>query len=360
MGKAWDLLVARDDLSNTDLVQRSTPDISEAQLLLKIDRVGMTANNVTYAQTGDAMQYWNFFPAAEGWGRVPLWGFADVVASRVPGIELGARVYGYLPTSSHLVVQPGRVAPGGFADESEHRASLPRVYNRYALTAGDPSYAAEQEDLQILYRPLFFTSFMLDDFLGDNDFFGAQKVLVSSASSKTAYGTAFCLSLRERRPELIGLTSAKNVGFTESLDCYDRVVSYDDVESIAADVSTTYVDVAGNQELRSRIRRHLRAKLVYDAVVGAAHMQGLSEPPNEMAGPQPEFFFAPTQIQKRRTDWGRGEVEKRYAQTWSRFAPKVAGWVDVEESSGPEGLRTAWLEVLSGRVDPRTGHVIAL
>ena len=57
----------------------------------------MTANNVTYALMGDAMHYWDFFPAEPGLGLVPLWGFADVVASSTDGVEVGTRVYGYLP-----------------------------------------------------------------------------------------------------------------------------------------------------------------------------------------------------------------------------------------------------------------------
>jgi hypothetical protein len=278
----------------------------------------------------------------------------------VDGVEAGARIYGYLPTSSHLVVRPERVADGGFTDISEHRVDLPRVYNRYAFTAGDPSYAGEQEDLQILYRPLFFTSFMLDDFLGDNDFFGAAQMVISSASSKTAYGTAFCTNLREQRPKLIGLTSTGNVSFTESLGCYDQVVSYDDLQTISEDGETLYVDVAGNQKLRGRIHEHLGDQLVYDAIVGDAHMEGLTGPAAVLSGPKPQFFFAPTQIQKRRGEWGPGELGRRYAAAWNEFTPKVTDWVDVSRSAGPEGLRAAWLEVLAGGVDPRTGLVIAL
>lgn len=360
MADAWELLVARDELPKTELVERPLPRLSHREVLLKVDRVGMTANNVTYALAGDSLRYWSFFPAEPGWGRVPLWGFADVVASEVPDIEAGARIYGYLPTSSHLVVRPDRVGSGGFTDASEHRADLPAVYNRYALTARDPSYSPEHEDLQILYRPLFFTSFMLDDFLGDNDFFGAERIVMSSASSKTAYGTAFCIGLRDRHPHLVALTSAGNVDFTQSLGCYDEVVSYDDLESIAAAAKTVYVDVAGNQKLRVRIHAHFGEALVYDAVVGAAHMDGIAGPTAAVKGPTPEFFFAPTQIQKRRGEWGPGEVEKRYAEVWREFIPTVTNWVEIKQSAGPEALRAAWLEVLSGATDPGTGLVVAL
>lgn len=360
MGGAWDLLVARDDLSKTELVGSSLPELSDGEVLLKVDRVGMTANNVTYALTGDDLDYWSFFPAAEGWGRVPLWGFADIVESTVPAFEAGARVYGYLPTSSHLVVRPDPAGRSAFADVSEHRANLSTVYNRYALTANDPSYSADQEDLQILFRPLFFTSFVLDDFLADNGFFGAERIVMSSASSKTAYGTAFCLTLRDPRPKLIGLTSAGNVDFTTSLGLYDEVVSYDDLTSIPAASKTCYVDVAGNQKLRGRVHEHFADDLVYDSQVGAAHMEGLTGPTPDVAGPRPEFFFAPTQIDKRRAEWGPDQVGKRHAGAWREFAPKLRDWVKVVEGEGPEGLRAAWLKALSGDVDPKTGLVIAL
>ena len=173
--KAWTLAVARDDLSNTSLIEEDVPEVGTGEALLRVDRVGMTANNVTYALMGDAMHYWDFFPAEPGLGRVPLWGFADVVESSTDGVEVGARVYGYLPPSSHLLVQPGRVDERGSATDA-HRQALPSPYNVYALTTADPAYEAHRENLQVLYRPLFYTSFMLADQLEDNGYFGADVV----------------------------------------------------------------------------------------------------------------------------------------------------------------------------------------
>ena len=77
---------------------------------------------------GDAMSYWKFFPAPEGWGRVPMWGFADVADSGDTDLEEGARIYGYLPPSTHLVVEPEGVDERGFVDASPHRAELPSAY----------------------------------------------------------------------------------------------------------------------------------------------------------------------------------------------------------------------------------------
>jgi len=355
---SWDLLVDRTDLSRTEIVEVPTPEPADGQVLLKVDRVGMTANNVTYAVFGDAMHYWDFFPAESPWGRVPLWGFATVEKSRVAGVEEGTRLYGYLPTSSHLVVSPEKVDSRGFRDASAHRQHLPSPYNGLTTTTEDPAYEALREDLQVLYRPLFMTSFMLADFLLDNAMFGGETAVMSSASSKTSYGTAFLLQGTTRT---VGLTSQGNVAFTESLGCYDQVLTYDDVTQLA-DGLTVFVDVAGNAAVRKAVHEHLADALVHSAVVGAAHHS--AEPDlggtAGLPGARPTFFFAPDQMRKRSADWGPHGVEREHAKAWGRFATVVEQWVDVVLGVGPEALQADWLETLAGKTPPRTGHVVQL
>ena len=348
----WALEVARDDLASTSLLEVELPQPGVGEAVLRVDRVGLSANNVTYAVLGASFRYWEFFPASEGAGRVPLWGFAEVAASQVEGVEVGSRVYGFLPTASHLLVRPGRVDARGFRDATEHRAALPSPYNAYALTTGDPAYEPEREDLQVLFRPLFLTSFLLADVLAEQD---ASVLALSSASSKTAYGTAFLL--RGGGAEVVGLTSRANVAFTESLGCYDRVLSYDDVAQLAA-VPTAYVDLAGSTPLRTALHEHLRSDLVLDLVVGVTHQDGSRA--GALAGARPTAFFAPDRMTTRTADWGRDGLDQRFGDAWRRFAPAAEQWVDVVVSSGPEALRDVWLEVLGGRSDPRTGHVLQL
>lgn len=358
MATAWDLLVARDDLAHTVVRELPVPEVGPEEVLLRVERVGVTANNVTYARMGEAMRYWDFFPADAGWGRVPLWGFAEVEASDSDEIAVGTRLYGYLPTSSHLVIRP-KSSSGGIFDSSEHRAELPRAYNVYVDTHSDAGYRAEYEDLQILYRPLFITSFMLDDYLADADFFGAETLVVSSASSKTSYGSAFCIGLREPRPRLVGLTSPRNVAFTENLGCYDEVLAYDNFTRLDGEDATMYIDVSGNPGLRAAIHGYFK-NLVHDAAVGIADDKATFGEAEKLPGPAPRFFFAPDQIRKRRADWGPGGIEERYGAVWERFAPTVSNCVDVRVGKGPDDLVAAWLEVLGGRGDPRVGHVISV
>src|SRR4051812_18843189 len=100
------------------------------------------------------MGYWNFFPTGQAdWGHMPVWGFADVLASRTPSIETGERFFGYFPIASHLRVQPIRITPRGFTDGATHRQSLPGVYNQYPRCSSDPAYSRKLEDFQALYRP---------------------------------------------------------------------------------------------------------------------------------------------------------------------------------------------------------------
>jgi hypothetical protein len=358
MTSFWALAVARDELSRTALFEGSVREIGDGEVLLRVDRVGLTANNVTYAVLGESFRYWDFFPAEPGWGRgwglVPLWGFADIVASAVDGVPVGGRVYGYLPPASHLVVRPGRADARGFRDASPHRAPLPSPYNAYALTTGDAAYQADREDLLILYRPLFFTSFMLADQLEDNGWFGAEALVLSSASSKTAYGTAFLL--QGKTPQLVGLTSAGNVAFTESLGCYHRVLPYEAVDRLSPAVATAYLDFAGRADVLARIRSHLGGRLVHEAVVGVTHQDQSGA--QALGSPRRGVFFAPDQMRKRSADWGREGLDSRFAVAWRSFAGAAEGWVDVVRHRGPDALREVWLEVLAGHSAPRTGHVV--
>jgi len=248
------------------------------------------------------------------------------------------------------VVRPDRVDASGFRDASEHRADLPSPYNAYRATAGDPAYRPDQEDLLILFRPLFFTSFMLADQVLDEDCYGAASLVMSSASSKTAYAAAF--ELHGRGPRVVGLTSPGNLEFTRSLGCYDDVLSYDEVGALDA-VPTAYLDLSGAPATRAALRRHLGDLLVRDVAVGLTNQI----PNADAAG---EVFFAPSRMRKRRLDWGREELDGRFAEAWRRFAGVVGAWLDVRVGTGPDDLRRAWLEVLEGRTPPRAGQIVQL
>jgi uncharacterized protein DUF2855 len=356
-GGVTDFLVKRDDLRQCRVEAARAPEIVPGQALLRVDAFGLTANNVTYAVMGEAMSYWDFFPAADGWGRVPTWGFAEVERTEADGVKAGTRLFGYLPPSSHLVVTPAGAGPSGFVDASPHRAELPSAYHRYLAAAADRFYRPDTEAIQMLLRPLFFTSFLIDDQLADDGLIGKGPVLLASASSKTAIAAAFMLSRREG-VELIGLTSPRNAEFVSELGIYGRTVTYDAIDSLERGPAT-FVDFAGDAAVRQAVHGHFGDELEHSMAVGVTHWEDFGRG-GELPGPNPVFFFAPTRVTKRAEDWGRAGLEQRVADAWHPFCEWTAGWLDVLPGRGFDALQRAYLDVLEGRVAANTAHVISL
>ena len=358
--KSTDFVVARHDLQECKFIETRSSEanaLPEEALLVKVDRFAFTANNITYAQLGDQLKYWQLFPAPDRFGKIPVWGFGEVITSRHPAIEIGERLFGYFPMATHLVIEAAGVTKRGLRDAAAHRQDVAPVYNAYARVSGDPAFAGRSGDYQALLRPLFMLSFLVDDFLTENDDFGARTVLLSSASSKTAFGLAHLLHTRGRK--VIGLTSAGNTSFVSSLGCYDDDVTYDRVTSLPKDLPVAFVDMAGSSALRSGLHRHFGDQMKCSVRVGLTHRA--TEPDEgELPGAKPRGFFAPDQIRKRANEWGPGGTEQRFGAAWSGFTPRLERCLTVVESRGPEAVRQVYLDTLKGRIPPEQGHMLSL
>jgi Protein of unknown function (DUF2855) len=356
-------LVRKDALHTSQMVTADHAPLKDGDIRLRIERFAFTSNNITYAAFGEAMQYWQFFPAAqEGWGVIPVWGFASVVQSSHPGVAVGERIYGYWPMASHAVLSPAKLTEGSFFDGAAHRQALHAVYNKYNRVNKDPFYlGGANEGLQCLLAPLFTTSYLIDDFFAENGFFGAKVALLSSASSKTAYACAQRMHLRGG-VQVVGLTSERNRAFCESLGCYDRVLSYEQLEQIPTDTACVYVDFAGNADLRRTI--HIRfSQLAYSCSIGGTHVEQLGNT-KDLPGPKATLFFAPAQIVKRRAELGADVFGKNIITAWQQFCQTVTHssppWLQVQEHVGVPAVQTAYAQVLAGQGDARVGHVFTL
>jgi hypothetical protein len=353
-----DFLINRNDLHDCRFAEAEPPEPGDGEAVLAVERFGLTANNVTYAVMGDAMNYWDFFPAENGWGRMPVWGFASVSASEHPDLAQGTRVYGYLPPSTHLHVMPDRIDEHGFIDAAPHRRPLPSAYQGYRRIDADPVYYAGKEDEQILFWPLFYTSFLVDDEIDDENFFGAETIALSSASSKTALIAAYLLAQREGI-QLVGLTSDRNSGFVEKTKIYDEVLTYDKIDSLPTE-SIAYADFSGDAAVRAAIHEHCGEGLAHDMAIGITHWDEMAGGASKLPGPAPKFFFAPDRIRKRGEDWGTPELEKRVAAAWHPFAEWAGEWLEVRHGEGADDIKGTYLEVLDGEIGPEVGPVLSL
>jgi len=362
-----DLEVDRGELATMRQWDGPVVDLGAGDARVRIDAFGLSSNNISYAVFGDLLRYWEFFPGApaeagteEQWGRIPVWGFGDVVESRSPAVAVGERLYGYFPMSTELVLTPGRSDDRGISDVAPHRAEMAGAYSRYVRCASDPRYRADREAHQMLLFPLFYTSFVVDDFFVDRHDIGAEQVVVSSASSKTAIGVAF--QGHERGMRMVGLTSASNLDFVASLGVYDAVLTYDDVASLDV-VPSVFADIAGNRDVRSAVHHRLDGVLAHSMTVGGTHWDHATSAEADaeaLPNPTPEFFFAPTQIAKRTKEWGRAEVEARVGGAWDRYVTWVDSWVDFRRARGAAATSAVYRELLAGSPDPRVGHLCTL
>ncbi len=360
--KSTDFIVARHDLQQCRIIETQLPDaaaLPDDALLIKIDRFAFTANNITYAVLGDQLKYWQLFPAPDNFGNIPVWGFGEVIASRHPGIAVGERLFGYFPMATHLVIEAADVSKRGLRDAAAHRQGVAPVYNAYARVSGDPAFAGRQGDYQALLRPLFMLSFLVDDYLSKNAFYGARSVLLSSASSKTAFGLAHLLHTLRKDIRVIGLTSAGNTAFVKSLGCYDEVVTYARVPSLPPDTPVAFVDMAGNSELREKLHRHFGDQMKYSGRIGLTHRSSSPDEP-ALPGAKPTWFFAPDQIRKRTREWGPGGIDTRFGAAWSGFVPMLDQWLTLTEGRGPAAVKLVYLDTLNGRVPPDQGHILSL
>lgn len=361
---ATTLIVKRGNLHDNRFVTQDLT-LKPGGAILRVDKFALTANNITYAAFGEAMKYWNFFPApVDGFGVIPVWGFGTVIESDAPGLAVGDRFYGYYPFGSHLAVEPARIGANGFVDGAAHRQPMAAVYNQYVRTTTDPLYNKETEGEQLLLRPLFSTAFLIDDFLADSNFFDAKAVLLSSASSKTAFASAYLLKKRGGA-EVIGLTSKVNEGFVRYLECYDRVVTYDKLDTLPAALAAAYVDMAGNSQLRAAIHHQFGDNLKYDCAVGATNWDAdRSGTPANLPGPPTQMFFAPTQSAKRIAEWGAPVFGEKLAAAWHDFLGEVrnplAPWIRVVHGKGTAEATSFYSDALGGATPPRDGILLTI
>jgi hypothetical protein len=354
------LLVNRKDFAQSRLEDFTPPALADGEVLVKTGAFGLTANNITYALSGDMIGYWKFYPVEDGdWGIVPVWGFAEVVESRCADLPVGSGFWGFLPMASHAVMRPAAIRAGSFTDGAAHRQPLPELYNRYQRTDTDPPELTAAADARSVLFPLLFTGYVLADYLEDNAFFGAEQVIIASASSKTAMGTAhYVRELATRPVTLRGVTSGGNIGFVEGTGLYDRVIGYDAIADLSPDTPTVLVDMSGNGEVIAALHHHFGEAMRASIGVGATHWDA---PRNRapLPGVAPSFFFAPAQVLKREADWGPGEIIRRIADANLMALPKLQSLIAIDHHHGGDAVQNRYAAMAAGEVPPASALILS-
>ncbi len=352
--------VCKDNFAETRIVETTARPLANGAVRLQLNLFAMTSNNITYAAMGAGeLGYWDFFPAKEGWGCPPCWGFATVEASNAAHVAIGARVYGYFPIATHLDVTPSRVTGSGFFDGAEHRKPKSPVYNQYPLTSADPAYDGDREAEQSLFRPLYGTGWWAADFIHRGPPVPGT-VIFTSASAKTALATAHQLKSISRA-KLIGLTSARNLDFVHGTGLFDQSATYENAADIILEGTVVYVDFLGREEVTAALHRALGPVLRRSVMIGAtdwaAKLGGIQVPKARLEGPQPEFFFVPGYAAERIKD--EPTLRAKMLTDLRAFYSASNRFVKPVRLSGPEQIKASWHRLLEGRVPPNDGLVLS-
>ena len=349
--------VNRNDLTDFIVNEDALPPLGEGEVRLRIESFSVTANNVTYAVAGDSFGYWNFFPAQEGYGIVPMWGHAVVEQSNHAEISEGERVYGYLPMGDHLDVLPEKVSAGGFSDAAAHRLPMSPIYNQYSRLNADPEHDPAKENERMIFAPLFKTGYLIEYMMRGENWFGAESLVMTSASSKTSMGLASCAKQSSPQVKRIGLTSAGNVAFVEGTGLYDEVLPYDELSKLAQTPSVS-VDFAGNAGLLKDIHAALGDNLKYSCLVGATHVDARSGGLDGITGPKPVMFFAPDHAVAAIKENGPKAFGEAVAKSWIGFLSAVDDTLTVDERGGVLAAAEAFQSIFKNEADPSIGIVV--
>ena len=357
--------IRRDDYAQARLIESSQEeaDLAPDEIRVKIDSFGFSANNITYAVAGDQLGYWQFFPPvgddAEGWGVLPVWGFGDVTSSNVEGIPVGDRLFGYFPPATTLTLKPTEVADGHFVDGAAHRQQLPSGYNLYRRVNAEPGYSRDNDRERMLLFPLHVTSFCLWDAIKDKGWYGAERIVVLSASSKTSIGLALALHDDPDAPPVVGVTSDRNMDFVEALGLYDVICGYSNIADLDPAVPTTIVDMSGNAEVLGQLHKHLDDNMKQTIKVGLTHWESARTDQNIIAD-RSEFFFAPDHIKNRIKEWGSAEFERRSVGFLMKAAAQSKNWLQLQQVDGLDELAALHPDVCAGKLAPEQGLIVKL
>ena len=362
---AWTIDIDRDTISKAALARADHAPLRAGEVRVRIDCYAMTANNITYAVFGkpaglfgNDQGYWDFFAERDAPARLPVWGFATVIESAAEGIAPGDRFYGYYPMASHAVLSAGKIGAGGFTDITPRRTTLPPIYNQYQRIEALPDYRADHHDYWPIFRPLFLTGWLIADQFEDEGDYGAEQILIASASSKTAIGLGFSLAQRQgHRPQTIGLTSKANVADLDAQRIYDRVIAYEDIMTLNAGTPSALVDMAGNGAVTRAVHSHFGNNLKASIIVGKSHWDA-DAGEAALPGPERQGFFAPGRSQKRIADWGGPAFGQKIAEAWTGFMDVAPRLARIDKRRGGEAALAAYKEMLSGRADPKAGIVV--
>ncbi|MEG9861345.1 MAG: DUF2855 family protein [Parvularculales bacterium] len=354
--KSQNFVFNPDDFRDTKFIEGAAFDsgqLGDGEVIIEVDILALTANTITYGIAGKLgiIRYLESFPTEAPYARMPFWGFGNIVASAHADLPVGERLYGFYPLSTYLLTTMDKVTAAKCNDVTPCRKTIPTLYREYARVTAEPDYDPGFDEMQSLLRPVISTSFLLEHYIRRHDFYDARNIVITSASSKTAFGFGhFLVNQHDDKCRAIGLTSARNKAFVEKTGCYHQVLTYDEVNKLPKEASVLF-DMAGNAELRASIHHHLDDLIAYSGTVGATHWDAGGQDASDLPGPRPVFWSGPDEVAflARRSDDPQQLLSTISGHTASLMR-EAANWLKINRFASADEIKKAYLDMLDSKM----------
>ena len=185
---------------------------------------------------------------------IPAWGLSIAHRSNHPDVEEGSTFHGFFPLGPYSVRSVGEVDPGrGSALQSPPGFKGPLEWLRLVRTDGYRDFVADLFEY-------FKIGITYARGLRDLDRYGAEQLVLSSASSASAQIIAMCV--KELLPDLkvVGLTSSRNFERVKGLAYFDEAFTYEDLTSAVGTGPSLYFDVLGDESVSIACLEHFAVK----------------------------------------------------------------------------------------------------
>jgi hypothetical protein len=383
----------RKNKRETIVVEDTLPPLVQGEIRLRIDKVGLTANNMFYALMGEApfLKFFSVYPVPrhDHLANVPAWGVATIIESANSEFRVGEQYRGFLHMAN-VVQMKARPSADGFTAYANGREKLNKAYNQFVRvehTATSPFHGtSDKADLAMVAAPGALSGFLLCELLRLNAFYGGNSVVLTSASSKLSLAMAFLL--REERSSgtlrcIIGLSSAKNIDFVRSTGLFDEVWLHEAERALEPELRPVLIDVAGDaaiyQRLKSQLAKafavggtHTKAKSSTFSAFGPSALlklvSSMVAPPavakwlEQSVNPPLEMFFAPTVMSQLRERWGREKLAAKSDEALGAFvsAALERGFIRIVRAEKLDAIQSQYRRIVEGKVPPSEAIVLSL
>jgi len=218
--------------------------------------VSLAANRyITFYNSGYLIQGIENFVDPKGvqntrsFKSAPCWGRCKVYRSNHPNIQEGSTYYGFWPLAAYCVRSVCDVDDQAFvAYLNLPTFSGPKEWLKLIKMEDDSNAMDNYEYMKI--------GITYARELEDMNYFDAERLVISSASS--ASGQMIAMFLKELNPSftVIGLTSERNFDFVKQFSYFDEVYTYDDIKSSPNANKSLYFDALGWESVTKDVFEH--------------------------------------------------------------------------------------------------------